>query len=79
MFSQIPNKKGSSLLPFLLCGLKLTEITSLAKKKKSLTGLSPVNCIRRSVAKTLHDPIDGSMPGLPVPHHLPEFAQVHVH
>ena len=53
------------------------NITS--KKKKSLTGLSPVNCIRRSVAKTLHDPIDGSMPGLPVPHHLPEFAQVHVH
>ena len=28
---------------------------------------------------TLCDPIDCSMPGLPVPHHLPEFAQVHVH
>ena len=23
--------------------------------------------------------MDGSMPGLPVPHYLPEFAQVHVH
>ena len=23
--------------------------------------------------------MDYSMPGLPVPHHLPEFAQVHVH
>ena len=35
-----------------------------------------------SVAKlhlTLHDPMDCSMPGFPVPHHLPEFAQVHVH
>ena len=35
-----------------------------------------------SVAKscpTLPDPMDYSMPGFPVPHHLPEFAQVHVH
>ena len=23
--------------------------------------------------------VDCSMPGLPVPHHLPDFAQVHVH
>ena len=28
---------------------------------------------------TLCNPIDCSMPGLPVPHYLPEFAQVHVH
>ena len=28
---------------------------------------------------TLCDPMDCSMPGLPVLHHLPEFAQVHVH
>ena len=27
---------------------------------------------------TLWDPMDCSTPGLPVPHHLPEFAQVHV-
>ena len=27
----------------------------------------------------LCNPMDCSMPGLPVPHHLPEFAQVHVH
>ena len=35
-----------------------------------------------SVAKscpTLCSPMDCSMPGFPVPHHLPEFAQVHVH
>ena len=25
------------------------------------------------------DPVDCSKPGLPVPHHLPKFAQVHVH
>ena len=28
---------------------------------------------------TLCDPMDCSTPGLPVPYHLPEFAQVHVH
>ena len=28
---------------------------------------------------TLCDPMDCSTPGLPVPHHLPEFAQHHVH
>ena len=35
-----------------------------------------------SVAKscmTLCDPIDYSTPCFPVPHHLPEFTQVHVH
>ena len=35
-----------------------------------------------SVAKsclTLCDPMDGSMAGFPVLHHLPEFAQTHVH
>ena len=25
---------------------------------------------------TLHDPMDGSSPGVPVPHYLSEFAQV---
>ena len=28
---------------------------------------------------TLCNPVDCSTPGLPVPHHLPEFAQVHVY
>ena len=28
---------------------------------------------------TLHDPVDCSTPGLPVRHHLLEFAQVHMH
>ena len=28
---------------------------------------------------TLCDPMDYSMPGLPVHHQLPEFAQTHVH
>ena len=33
-----------------------------------------------SVTKSiLCDPMDYSIPGLPVTHHLPEFTQVHVH
>ena len=28
---------------------------------------------------TLHNPVDCGMPSFSVPHHLPEFAQVHVH
>ena len=39
-------------------------------------------CCCCSVAQSspaLCDPMDCSMPGLPVPHHLLKFAQVHVH
>ena len=57
------------------------------KKTTVLWMTSPVSCDKGhhchcSVAQsflTLCDPIDGCTPGLPVPHHLPEFAQVHVH
>ena len=28
---------------------------------------------------TLYDPMDWRAPGFPVPHHIPKFAQVHVH
>ena len=39
-------------------------------------------CCHCSVTKlclTLHDPMNYSMPVLPVPHHLPEFAQIRIH
>ena len=42
----------------------------------------PVSVSCCSVAKscqTLCDPMDSSTPDLPVPHYLPEFAQVHFH
>ena len=45
------------------------------------TGLYLLEVSHCSVAKlclTLCNPMDCSMPGFPVPHHLPEFAQVHV-
>ena len=48
----------------------------------SLTMLSLWLCHYCSVTKsylTLCDPMDCSMSGFPVIHHLPEFAQTHVH
>ena len=36
-------------------------------------------CSVAQLCLTLHDAMDCSTPGLPVPHHLPEYAQVHVH
>ena len=36
-------------------------------------------CSVTKLCPTLCDPTDCSMPGLPVPHYLPEFAQVHFH
>ena len=39
---------------------------------------SPFTSVAQSCL-TLCDPMDCSMPGLPVHHHLPEFTQTHVH
>ena len=36
-------------------------------------------CSFAQLCPTVCDPMDCSTPSLPVPHHLPEFAQVHVH
>ena len=37
------------------------------------------SCLVAQSCPTLHNSMDCNMPGLPVPHHLSEFAQVHVH
>ena len=36
-------------------------------------------CLVAQSCPTLYDPMDCSTPGFPVLHHLPEFAQAHVH
>ena len=36
-------------------------------------------CLIAKSCPTFHNPMDCSTPGFPVPHHLPEFAQVHIH
>ena len=67
-----------------------TLLTTIAHYKNKCSPLSGViHCLPLcgdgdSVVQSpscvwLCDPMDCSLPGFPVPHHLPEFAQVHVH
>ena len=53
---------------------KLTFVLALQR----WTGVQPIQ-FSRSVAQTLCDPMNCSMPGLPVHHQLPEFTQTHIH
>ena len=51
-------------------------------KSSVVYGFKPLCCCCCSGSwscLTLCDPMDCSTPGLPVPYHLPESAQVHVH
>ena len=71
----------------LLQGIFLTQgsTSPLAWQAGSLPLVPPAKTFERHVAAvqlsspTLCGPVDCNMPGLPVPHHLPEFAQVPVH
>ena len=63
------------------------------RKNEWLSAVSPLNssrsyvpvsfcscsCSVSQLCPTLCDPMDCSTPGLPVLHHLPELAQIHVH
>ena len=42
-------------------------------------GVTEQGCSVTQSCSTLCDPMNCRVPGLPVPHRLPEFAQVHVH
>ena len=59
-----------------------TTCTQLPLFEVSLVRLELIMFCCCSVAQscpTLCDPMDCSMPGFPVVHYLPEFAQTHVH
>ena len=47
--------------------------------QKSLTKFNQTVSSVAQSCLTLCDPMNGSTPGLPVYHHLPEFAQTHIH
>ena len=66
-----PHKSQESLRPcFLLHKMFILE---------SLLLQNLCHCSVTKSCLTLCDPIDCSMPGFPVLHYLPEFAQTHVH
>ena len=61
--------------------MKYKTITLLGNKKlkRKTFGYSVQFCSVAQLCLTLCNPIDCSMPGLPVHHQLPEFTQTHVH
>ena len=71
-----------TVMDFIFLGSKITADDDCSHKIKrhSLLGRRAVRSIS-SVAKscpTLCDPMDRGVPGFPVHHYLPEFAQTHV-
>ena len=71
----------SGRLYFLGSKITADDDCSHKIKRHSLLGRRAVRSIS-SVAKlylTLWELVDGGMPGFPVLHRLPEFAQTHVH
>ena len=60
----------------------LTELQNHCMKKETCGMVLTVSVQLSSVTQscpTLCDPMNCSMPGLPVHHQLPEFTQTHVH
>ena len=57
--------------------LKTNFLTHILMKKTGV-GTDQIRSITQS-CPTLCDPMNHSMPGLPVHHQLPEFTQTHVH
>ena len=55
--------------------------TSLCNRNKhnNVKQLCSYCCSVAQLCRTLCSPMDWSMPGLPVLHHFPKFAEVHVH
>ena len=56
-----------------------TQVMSLLEVQTTLWITGPCYCSVTQSCPSLRSPMDCSMPGLPILHHLPEFAQVHVH
>ena len=71
---QLKSSLGCSLL--LPCfGVSSSELPSVTKTGQT----SQYPLIVAQSPSHVRDPMDCNMPGLPVPHHLLEFVQVHVH
>ena len=70
--------RDQTYVPFTLVGGFLT--TGSQRKSKTFIFLASVqfNSVTQS-CPTLCDPMNRSMPGLPVHHQFPEFTQAHVH
>ena len=83
---QIDGETMETLRDFIFLGSKITADGDCSHKikrcllfgRKAMTNLSSVQ-FSRSVMSNSLQPMNCSMPGLPVHHHLPEFTETHVH
>ena len=77
----LPSLSPPFSINLLLTPLILIAVFCLAKELLSTSNLLVVviHCSVTQLCLTLWDPMDCSTPDFPVPYHLPEFAQVHVH
>ena len=71
--SVMPSAISSSVVPFSSCPQSLPATGSFPMSQLFACSLVAQSC------PALCDPMNRSMPGLPVHHQLPEFAQTHVH
>ena len=58
--------------------MKLKPIIQSEVNQKEKHQSGQIRSVTQS-CPTLGDPMNGSTPGLPVHHHLPEFTQTHIH
>ena len=70
---------GKVTLPPALPGIGLGCGEGLPAQGKQLFLASCCCCSVTQSCLTLCDPMDGSMPGFPVLHHLPQLAQTHIY
>ena len=82
---KLPSTKSLRAIPLLSSPFKtktsilLESCWSFNLQWQVLWGRSYTCCLVTKLYPTLCNPNGLQQPGLPVPHHLPEFAQVHVH
>ena len=62
----------------LWCWRRLLRVPCTARRSNQSILKDQIRSVDQS-CPTLCDPMNRSTPGLPVPHHLPEFTQTHVH
>ena len=74
----LPTKFTKNYLPITLIITLVFKSSFTQHKIKHKNLISQFSSVTQS-CPTLCDPMDHSMPGLPVHHQLPEFTQTHVH
>ena len=70
--------KPPTLVSLQLRGSTFSQTSSLPTPKVRCSWESQIRSVTQS-CPTLCDPMNRSMPGLPIHHQLPEFTQTHVH